>query len=256
MESCERAPLGILACSHSFCFGCINTWAQHNHCCPLCKLEFEYITKKSEINRVSARTRFSRKRAMSCKEDKIPLPERIQQDHPELDFQFLIPHILRLIGRHTSSSPSVLHDLMIISTLGAGRMFDGSSQAPDHNGSSDILHIEGQIDPSGNFHEFRATFQDSRHNADLPNEVNDTVIAASSTAPSASLSSSSSPSDLSSTISSSSASSSSNASISPELQNVGRNEDEFLQGMGDSLFRCPPPSQRSRSRGRKRRREE
>jgi hypothetical protein len=26
--------------------------------------------------------------------------------------------------------------------------------------------------------------------------------------------------------------------------------------MGDSLFRCPPPSQRSRSRGRKRRREE
>lgn len=42
---------GINGCSHQFCFGCIEKWAERENTCPLCKSRFIKIDRKSKKRR-------------------------------------------------------------------------------------------------------------------------------------------------------------------------------------------------------------
>jgi hypothetical protein len=48
---CDVEPndlASINSCSHQFCFGCIDKWAERENKCPLCKLRF---TKIDRVNK-------------------------------------------------------------------------------------------------------------------------------------------------------------------------------------------------------------
>jgi len=41
----DSPDVGVLKCKHAFCFGCIESWSEHENSCPLCKVRFAFIDR-------------------------------------------------------------------------------------------------------------------------------------------------------------------------------------------------------------------
>jgi len=78
----DCAQLGVLECSHGFCFPCIQTWSKTENSCPLCKVTFNSILckEKSDDGKdcVARHTRGGSKKAKLTEAKKVDVEDRRQ----------------------------------------------------------------------------------------------------------------------------------------------------------------------------------